>query len=289
MRSSASPTFLSSEQSAAAAFAGAQAVRCAAAGGAAAGLVSSKTSGLPFLEVGFARKLVLERRVKRLRRQVWAACHLHRFRTPKGTRENVWFVTLTYRGVDDWQPRHISKCLKAARVWCQRHGQVFRYIWVAELQQRGALHYHLAIWLPKRLQLPMFDKQGWWPHGMTQRQIAKNAVWYLMKYLSKISPFHQFPKGVRLYGMGGLTQQARSICSWLNLPSWCKQSYGVGELRTIAGRRVVRATGEILSSMYRRVFQPGGMRLYPSGPLPERWADGPYSAIDRFSSMEGAP
>ena len=153
MRSSASPTFLSSEQSAAAAFAGAQAVRCAAAGGAAAGLVSSKTSGLPFLEVGFARKLVLERRVKRLRRQVWAAGHLHRFRTPKGTRENVWFVTLTYRGVDDWQPRHISKCLKAARVWCQRHGQVFRYIWVAELQQRGALHYHLAIWLPKRLQL----------------------------------------------------------------------------------------------------------------------------------------
>jgi hypothetical protein len=85
----------------------------------------------------------------------------------------------------------------------------FRYVWVAELQKRGALHYHVAIWLPKRVQLPKFDKQGWWPHGSTQRLIAKNAVGYLMKYLSKISPFHKFPKGVRIHGFGGLTQQAR--------------------------------------------------------------------------------
>lgn len=259
---------------------GGQAASCAPAGGEAAGLVSSKTSGPSFLDVGFSQKLVMERRVKRLRRQVWAGGHLQRFGAPNGVRENVWFVTLTYRGVHDWQPRHISKCLKAARRWCHLRGVPFRYLWVAELQQRGALHYHLAIWLPKRLQLPMFDKQGWWPHGMTQRVIAKNAVGYLMKYLSKISPFHQFPKGVRLYGLGGLTQQARSICSWLNLPSWCKQRFGVGELQTMAGCRVVRATGEILEAMYRRVFHPSGMRLYPNGPLPARWSDGPYSSID---------
>ncbi|WP_446682010.1 rolling circle replication-associated protein [Diaphorobacter nitroreducens] len=46
-------------------------------------------------------------------------------------RENVWFVTLTYRGVDDWQPRHVSKCLKAARRWCQLRRVPFRYLWVA--------------------------------------------------------------------------------------------------------------------------------------------------------------
>ncbi len=95
----------------------------------------------------------MERRVKRLRRQVWAAGHLQRFRTPNGVRENVWFVTLTYRRVHDWQPRHISKCLKAARRWCHLRGVPFRYLWIAELQQRGALHYHLAIWLPKRLRV----------------------------------------------------------------------------------------------------------------------------------------
>ena len=253
-------------------------------GGEAAGLVPYKTSGPDCLEVSFEPDIVQERRVRRLRRQVWAAGHLHRFACPRGQRENVWFVTLTYRGVDDWKPGHISKCFKAVRKWCKKRGIPFRYVWVAELQKRGALHYHVAVWLPKRVQLPKFDKQGWWPHGMTQRVIAKNAVGYLMKYLSKISPFHKFPKGVRIHGFGGLTQQARSICSWLNLPSWCKQLHGVGDLQTIKGRRVVRSTGEILPAMYQRVFHPSGMRLYPNGEIPERWADGPYSSIDRFTA-----
>jgi len=257
-------------------------------GGAAAGLVPYKTSGPDFLAVSFEPEIVQERRVRRLRRQVWAAGHLHRFACPNGFRENVWFVTLTYRGVDDWRPGHISRCFKAIRKWCKKRGISFRYVWVAELQKRGALHYHVAIWLPKRIQLPKFDKQGWWPHGMTQRVIAKNAVGYLMKYLSKISPFHKFPRGVRIHGFGGLTQQARAICSWLNLPSWCKQQYGVGDLQTVAGRRVVRATGEILAPMYQRVFHPSGMRLYPNGQLPQRWADGPYSSLDRFITTAGA-
>lgn len=246
----------------------------------AAGLVPSKTSDTDRLEVSFDPRIVRERRIKHLRRTVWACGHLHRLAVPNGHREHVWFVTLTYRGVHDWRPRHISNCLKTVRNWCKRRGVPLRYLWVAELQQRGALHYHLAIWLPKRIQLPKFDKQGWWPHGMTQRVIAKNAVGYLMKYLSKISPFHDFPRGVRLHGYGGLTQQARSICAWLNLPSWCKQRFGVGELRTINGRRVVRETGEILEAMYHRVFLPSGMRLYANGPLPPRWAEGPYSSIN---------
>lgn len=279
MRSPASTSLFSSAQAAASTPASGQAMRCALAGGEAAGLVPYKTSVHGFLNISFHPGLALERRIKRLRRQIWAAGRLHRLAAPRGVRENVWFVTLTYRGVEDWQPGHISKCLKAARRWCRLRGIPFRYLWVAELQKRGALHYHLAIWLPKRLQLPMFDKQGWWPHGMTQRVIARNAVGYLMKYLSKITPFHRFPKGVRLYGLGGLVTQAREICSWLNLPSWCKQLYGVGDLKTIAGRRVVRQTGEILTTIYRRVLLPDGMRLYLTAPLPEQWASGPYSSL----------
>lgn len=242
-------------------------------------LVSSKTTGPSCLDVGFAPHLVRERRVKRLRRQVWAGGHLHRLGAPPGGRDHVFLVTLTYRGVDDWHPGHISACMKQVRRWCQRRGIRCRYLWVAELQQRGALHYHIALWLPRRIQLPKFDKQGWWPHGWTHRTQASNAVGYLMKYLSKISPFHVFPKGARLYGIGGLTTEARDICSWLNLPSYLKQQFGVGELRTAAGRRVVRETGEVLAAMYRRVFHLAGMRLYSNGPIPERWADGPYSAL----------
>jgi hypothetical protein len=210
---------------------------------------------------------------------VWACGHLHRLAVPRGFRETVWFVTLTYRGVHDWQPKHLSHCLTAVRKWCQRRSVAFRYIWVAELQQRGAIHYHLAVWLPKRLQLPKFDKRGWWPHGMTNRVIGKHPVGYLMKYLSKTGPLQAFPKGARIHGYGGLTQPAREICTWLNWPDWCRQKFGVGELKTIAGRRVVRSTGEILEPMYTRVFTPSGMCLYPNAPLPERYADGPYSSL----------
>ena len=252
----------------------------------AAGLVPSKTSGPAHLEIGFDSESVQRRRIGRLRRIVWACGNLHRLAAPKGFRENVWFVTLTYAGVNDWRPNHLSRCLKAVRKWCKKRSVKFRYVWVAELQKRGAMHYHLAVWLPKSIQLPKFDKQGWWPHGMTQRVIAKNPVGYLMKYLSKIGPLQAFPKGARIHGYGGLTQQARGICTWLNLPSWCKQRFGVGELQTVSNRRVVRGTGEILEPMYTRIIRPAGMCLYPNGPIPERWADGPYSTLARPAGIE---
>jgi hypothetical protein len=253
---------------------------------AAPGLVQIKTSGPDHLEIGFDSESVQKRRLGRLRRTVWACGSLQGLAAPKGFRENVWFVTLTYVGVNDWRPNHLSRCLKTIRKWCGKRNAKFRYVWVAELQQRGAMHYHLAIWLPKRIQLPRFDKQGWWPHGMTQRAVAKNPVGYLMKYLSKIGPLQAFPKGARIHGYGGLNQQARGICAWLNLPSWCRQRFGVGELRTIASRRVVRATGEILEPMYTRVIRPSGMCLYPNGPVPERWTDGPYSTLARAEGAE---
>jgi hypothetical protein len=245
----------------------------------AAGLVPYKTSGPEPLEIEFNSEETQKRRVGRLRRTVWACGHLQPLCALPGHRENVWFVTLTYRGVYDWQPLHLSRCLKAVRKWCAKRRVRFRYVWVAELQKRGAVHYHLAIWLPKRIQLPKFDKQGWWPHGMTQRVIAKNPVGYLMKYLSKLGPLQSFPKGARIHGYGGLTQQARSICSWLNLPSWCRQLFGVGELKTTPCGRVVRDTGEILAPLYKRVLAPPKMFLYPNGPIPERWVDGPYCSM----------
>jgi hypothetical protein len=246
-----------------------------------AGLVPSKTSGHDYIDVPFGFEETQARRLSRLRRTVWACGQLQRLCALPGHRENVWFVTLTYRGVNDWQPRHLSDCLRQLRRWCKRQRVRCRYVWVAELQRRGAMHYHLAIWLPKRFQLPMFDKQGWWPHGMTQRVIAKNPVGYLMKYLSKIGPLQAFPKGARIHGYGGLSQEGRSICSWLNLPSWCKQLFGVGDLSQTTCGRVVRDTGEVLAPMYRRVLFPAGMRLYPNGKLPDRFADGPYSTLKR--------
>ncbi|MDR3451926.1 MAG: hypothetical protein P4L96_03860 [Rhodoferax sp.] len=250
------------------------------AGAEVAGLVPSKTSDTQFSTVCLPNHFEarMDRRVGRLRRTVWASGHLHKFSALRA--ERVWFVTLTYRGVDDWKANHITSAIKCARQWLKRRtGHKLRYTWVAELQTRGAVHYHLAVWLPKGLTLPKFDKQGWWPYGMTNVQRSFNPVGYLMKYLSKVGAFHKFPKGCRLFGIGGLDAQARGIRTWINYPQWLKQTAGVGEVVRRAGRYLVRETGEILKSPFRMLWTRTGLYLSTVGPVPTRWVDGPYSAV----------
>lgn len=263
--------------------------RSAAAGGVDAGLVPFKTSGEAGffhpddLCISFDEKRVRETRVKSLRKNVWSAGKLLEQQTRSG-KFRCWFVTLTYRGVDDWRPRHLSDAIRAFRHWCKQRGCKPQYTWVAELQQRGAVHYHLAIWLPAHLSCPMWDRATktlapFWPHGMTNRAIARNAVGYLMKYMSKVGAYHVYPKGCRIYGAGGLESENRSIRTWLNLPTWVKQLHGVGEVTRRQGRLLVRETGEILQTPYRVLRGVGCMLLRAVRPVPGRWVDGPYSAV----------
>ena len=271
-----------------------------------AGLVSLKTSPLenksihPLqrgngpIEISFAKPKVAERRVKRLKRSVWAAGHLHGM-ADRGQRPPVaWFVTLTYVGVNDWQADHMSDATEQFRRHCARVGVPCRYLWVAELQKRGAVHYHMLAWLPKGVRMPHWDKTitapsgravgPFWSHGMTNTEIAKSGVGYLMKYLSKLGELTVFPPHLRLYGCGGLNDQARQVRSWYNLPEWAKREHGVGDLRRQGSMLIVMETGEILEAMYARSFTPGGIILTPLRELPPRWHDGAYSTWPKPAS-----
>lgn len=162
-------------------------------------------------------------RVARLRRQVGFAARGHLAQHRPGFRDDyVAMVTLTYRKLDEWNPRHLSDALRQARAWLKERGQSLRYVWVAELQKRGALHYHVAVWLPSGVMLPKFDVQGWWPHGSTNVEQAKAAVPYLMKYLSKGMDTLGFPKGARIHGAGGLEEGIRRAKAWLGFPAFVK-------------------------------------------------------------------
>lgn len=127
--------------------------------GGSAGLVSLKTSDTPDLsEVPIDQ---VQARITRLRRSVTVGARL--------IQDSVgWLgfkpamLTLTYRDIDGFKPLHISVLIKHIRQWLARRGHVLRYVWVAELQMRGALHYHVVTWLPRGLTLPKPDKQGWW-------------------------------------------------------------------------------------------------------------------------------
>jgi hypothetical protein len=150
-------------------------------------------------------------RCKRLRRTVVAAARnlqeevefLEQHRGRSGYRKT--FITLTYRNVNDWKPGHISRFIRLMRQWFGRRGERCRVVWVAELQKRGALHYHALVFVPKRLLLPCPDRCGWWPHGSSKIETARNPVGYMVKYASKITPVEvkRMPKGVRLHGTGG--------------------------------------------------------------------------------------
>lgn len=272
-----------------------------AASGEAAGLVISKTSAIgdksnlqslkagEAFELSFSKENQTRARLKRMRKGVWLAGTCHS-RHQNGFRaDDCWFVTLTYRGVQDWRPDHLSAAMAGWRSHCKRAGIGCRYVWVAELQNRGAVHYHLIVWTPKGARMPKWDLPTTtasgrevgklWAHGMTNRQRAKNGVGYLMKYLSKMGELHTFPDGLRLHGSGGLQDYAKQVRTWYNLPEWVKREYGVGDVKRRGGRLIVMDSGEILEPMFSRHIMPGGMVLKALRDYPEKRHDGPYSTF----------
>jgi len=264
---------------------------------AAGGLVPSKTS-LKSL-VSFAPSVVAERRVNRLKKSVWASGHLHGIATA-GTDPTCHFVTLTYARANAWSAKHVSDAVQAFRNWCLLRGYACRYTWVAEIQPKrlertgeSVVHYHMLAWLPFGVTMPHWDKPTrtpsgkvkapFWQHGMTNSEPARSGVGYLMKYLSKLGEQSRFPKGLRLYGIGGLNVAARAVRSWLNLPEWVKRSHGVGDVMRHVKGLVLKATGEFLEPMYSIKRIPDGLQITALRPLPDKFHDGAYSTFPRVA------
>ena len=164
-------------------------------------------------------------------------------------RVTPWMVTLTYAKVDGWGRKHVSEYLNCVRKWGERNGFAVPYVWVAELQKRGAVHYHVVLWLPVRMQLPKADKAGWWRHGMSQRVRAIKPIGYLLKYATK-GDEGAFPRGLRLFGYGGLTAGGRSVRYWLCLPGWVHHRARSFQriTRLPGGLWLVEQTGEVWRS-----------------------------------------
>ena len=177
-----------------------------------------------------------------------------------GGRYQRYMVTCTYRPGESWHPKHITVLVRAYRRWSESQGFPFRYIWVAEIQQgrlsRGGslsecVHYHMLLWIPRGVVPPKPDKQGWWPHGMTQRLLINRAISYLVKYASKGETV-SFPRGLRLYGSGGLSKESSSEKTWWSMPLWVRSIFPVSAIprRAPGGGVISRLTGEWLPSIY---------------------------------------
>ena len=189
----------------------------------------------------------LQSRVTRLRKGLGiAAKQLHNL----GARnQQIWMQTLTYAGTNrDWRPEHISRYLDAMRRWhyARTGSKKLRYAWVAELQQRGVIHYHVIVWLDGGLVPPKGD-QPWrhgkdkvgltcweppmWPHGMTRRDKSTAPVAYLMKYASKVESktIGGYPRGARIHGAGGLDPGGRAIRRCVLWPAYVQGNASVAD------------------------------------------------------------
>ena len=203
-------------------------------------------------------------RVTRLRKGLGiAAKQLHNLGSLK---QKIWMQTLTYAGTNrEWRPEHISRYLDAMRKWhyARTGTKTLRYAWVAELQQRGVIHYHVICWLENGLTPPKGDvawknKGQWqppmWPHGMTRRDLSTAPIAYLMKYASKVESKNvgSFPHGARIHGAGGMDAVGRGIRRWVLWPSYVQGNAAAGDgFRPAPGGGYLNAeTGELLLSEF---------------------------------------
>jgi len=262
---------------------GSSEVDCASSG---SGLVLTKTSQtLPppdpsSPDFSVSRADVALRRFRRKARSVLTSARLiESYLQRSGFRYRAAFVTLTYRPGVTPSHWHISRFLDSARHWLRRRGHVLRYVWVSEVGAFGHFHYHLVIWLPRGLTLPMPDKSGWWPHGISRIEWARRPVAYLAAYESKVPTSAQvalhysqaLPRGLRLSGFGGLPPAARLIRGWWMLPAYIREVFGAHYrlVRAVGGGWLSRLTGHWWPSPYAVTLTGGGaVWISQIGPFP---------------------
>lgn len=250
-----------------------QGARMAHLGGAAAGLVSVSTTckGGEFKNfsqlLAEAETVEIDKnaaRITRLRKSLGVAAKcLHNLGAKN---QRIWMQTLTYRGDNSaWRAEHISRYLDALRKWhySRTGSKKVRYVWCAELQERGVIHYHVVLWLDNALTPPKADRPWkstvrgvvtWnppmWRHGMTNRLESHAPVAYIMKYASKIETKNigGFPRGARIHGCGGLDVVGRGIRRWVMWPAYVQGNADCSERWRPAkgGGYENVATGEIL-------------------------------------------
>lgn len=242
------------------------------------GLVPSSTSGHDFQKVTI--ELDQNRiRAMRLKKSIITGARLHDEEAKKGSVRGAWYMlTTTYRKRCNSSPRDISDLLRLVRRFFNRAVQRraryndsrFRYLWVGELTKRFKPHYHLLIWIPKGIFIPKVDRAGWWPHGSTKMEKARNAVGYLAKYASKFCAdmSAKFPKGFRTHGVGGLNKESKRELRWWKAPEDARKALGDGaDIRKVKGGYADKLTGSFWPSPWRCLFLNGRVFAWKLEPI----------------------
>lgn len=174
-----------------------------------------------------------------MKRRICKAAELHEASMRDSRDYAPAMVTLTYHKADAWGPRHLSEAFMRVRKWLARRGHTFRYVWCAELQERGVIHYHVVAWFPAKFHgdkarkvadtPPFWDAEGWWPHGSSQSAWADNPIGYIASYISKISGKDRLPLGARMHGSGGFNVDERKRMAFHSRQTWVRALSYIGQ------------------------------------------------------------
>jgi len=159
-------------------------------------------------------------RLSRMRRRVKAWSDALK-RYIHGRRYRMVMITLTYKPGQDWEAGHIRAFMKRVR---RRLGAgLVGYAWVAEMQKRGAVHYHVLLVVKRGTSIPRPDKAGWWCYGSTRIETAR-TVYYILSYTGKEYQKVGYPKGLRIFAVwiakDVITAVERLYFRLSALPAW---------------------------------------------------------------------
>jgi hypothetical protein len=129
---------------------------------------------------------------------------------------------LTYRPGVSWRKLHITEFISAVKKHLKK--RLLGYAWVAEMQKRGAVHYHVVLAVERGEKIPKPDLSNWWRYGSTTVQKKRKPIGYLIDYCRKIDQKRGYPKGLRIFAVvwfqwaaGG---DSRFLTSLWSLPGW---------------------------------------------------------------------
>jgi hypothetical protein len=176
----------------------------------------------------------------------------------QGQEKGLWaaMVTLTYHDGGQWQPGHIREFMLWVKKLAGRH--LRGYCWVAELQKRGALHYHVLLVLSRGFRLPKPDKTGAWVYGSSRVEKAR-TFYYIAKYTSKGADDdnNRYPRGARIFAtwLCGEAKTCQHHPEYRRsvFPNWLREILAdTGDGQT--ARRLDGGGWEIAGKIYRSPF-----------------------------------
>ncbi len=184
-----------------------------------------------------------EARKRRCRKRVlaWANTMKSYINNPKF---RMVMIGLTYRPGVEWRANDVRDFIAQLKRIVGK-GNIVAIARVAELQARGAVHYHIIIIAKKGAKIPYPDKYGLWLHGSTRVEAARSPF-YLVSYTKKsYQKDGIFPKGIRMYEVWINPDYVGYLDRWLfrlsSLPGWFERV--VREDVENIGRKWVRLKG----------------------------------------------